>query len=102
VARWAFILSVILLASHSAIARDINLQDLVTAKGDCHIELVKGAGFNSCDPGVMYMLFKNGRHLVIFANGDTTYGFAGRATPPRIEDRSILFIGLSAIEQMVY
>jgi len=87
VALWVFLLSVILWASKPAVARDINLQDMVTAKGDCHIELVKGAGFGSCDPGVIYMLFKNGRHLIMFANGNTTYGLAGSGDrQPRLED----------------
>ena len=47
-------------------ARDINIRDMVSSKGECRMELVKGAGYNRCNDGVIYMLFKNGRHALMF------------------------------------
>jgi hypothetical protein len=74
--------------ANTAAARDINVKEMVTAKGECRMELVKGAGYNPCNDGVIYMLFKNGRHLIVFANkNDIVVGLAGAGDrQPRLED----------------
>ena len=60
---------------------------MVTAEGDCLIELVKGAGYGHCDDGVIYMLFKNGRHMIMFHMNDTVVALAGTGDrQPRLED----------------
>jgi hypothetical protein len=70
-----------------AAGRDLNLKDMVTAEGECRIELVKGAGYGRCDDGVIYMLFKNGRHLIMFHNKDDVIALAGAGDrQPRLED----------------
>jgi hypothetical protein len=73
--------------SNSSGARDINLKDMVTAKGECRMELVKGAGYGPCNDGVIYMLFKNGRHLLMFSNKGDMIAVSGAGDrQPRLED----------------
>ena len=74
--------------ANTAAARDINVKDMVTAKGECRMELVRGAGYNPCNDGIIYMLFKNGRHLIMFSNKkDVVIGLAGAGDrQPRLED----------------
>jgi hypothetical protein len=77
--------ALVIATTNYAAGRDINLKDLVTAEGECRIELVKGAGYGRCDDGVIYMLFKNGRHLIMFHNKDDVIALAGagdRTTAP--------------------
>jgi hypothetical protein len=83
----AVVIGAVLTTAVAAIARDLNVSDMITAKGDCQIELVKGAGLAPCNPGVIYMLFKNGRHLLTFTSGDSTVIVAGAGDrQPRLED----------------
>jgi hypothetical protein len=74
--------------ANTAAARDINVKDMITAKGECRMELVKGAGYNPCNDGIIYMLFKNGRHLIVFSNkNDIVIGLAGAGDrQPCLED----------------
>jgi len=69
-------------------AQDINLKDIVGGEGDCRLELVKGAGYGPCKAGFMFMLFKNGRHALIFSLlDDTVVTVAGAGDrQPRLED----------------
>jgi hypothetical protein len=71
-----------------AAAQDVNLRYMISAKGECRWELVRGAGYNPCQNGVIYMLFKNGRHLLLFSNRDNiVIGIAGAGDrQPRLED----------------
>jgi archaellum component FlaG (FlaF/FlaG flagellin family) len=84
----AVLATALIAMSNSAATRDINLTDMVTAKGECRMELVKGAGYNPCNEGVIYMLFKNGRHLLTFSNkGDIVISVSGAGDrQPRLED----------------
>jgi hypothetical protein len=83
-----FLSPALIAMSNTATARDINVKDMITAKGECRMELVKGAGYNPCNEGVIYMLFKNGRHLLMFSNKDgTVIAVAGAGDrQPRLED----------------
>src|SRR5438309_6022894 len=77
----------LIVITKTSAARDINVRDMVTARGECHIELVKGAGYGRCKDGVIYMLFKNGRHVIVFSNpDDTVIALAGSGDrQPRLE-----------------
>jgi hypothetical protein len=85
---WLVLATAVIAMANTAAARDINVKDMVTAKGECRMELVKGAGYNPCHDGIIYMLFKNGRHLIMFSNkNDVVIGLAGaRDRQPRLED----------------
>ena len=79
--------ALVIATTNYATGRDINLKDMVTAEGECRIELVRGAGYGRCDDGVIYMLFRNGRHLIMFHNKDDVIALAGAGDrQPRLED----------------
>jgi hypothetical protein len=84
----ALVAAVALIAITSNAAEpDINIRNMVAVEGECRIELVKGAGYGRCDDGVIYMLFKNGRHVIMFHIKDDVIALAGAGDrQPRLED----------------
>jgi hypothetical protein len=79
--------AIIFLTMTDAAGRDINVKDMVSSKGECRMELGKGAGYGGCNDGVIYMLLKNGRHVLMFSNKDTVIAVAGAGDrQPRLED----------------
>jgi hypothetical protein len=85
---WYFVLAITaVVMANSVAAQGLNIKDMVTAKGECRMELVRGAGYGPCNDLVIYMLFKNGRHMLSFSNKNDVITVAGSGDrQPRLED----------------